>query len=477
MSTWFIVLLAVVVVLGGILVLRQHAFLTLLLASLLVAGLTSKESLRQFANRQVESGKMTQVDAETLIGQPAAQRLTAAFGEMAAKIGILIALASVIGTCLAQSGAASVIVDRMLRLTGPRRVPEALAASSFFLGIPVFFDTVFYLMIPLARSVRQQTGKNYVLYICAIIAGGSIAHSLVPPTPGPLMVAGLLDIKIGTMMLAGGVVGACTSVLSLLIARIINHYVDVPLRPIDRVSADSAAESVGSRSTVGPSLIQSLLPITIPVLLIAAGSISASLVESKAITGGLTTDLLENLGDKNIAIGIGALLALLLLRHCPEPNRGALINRSLSSAGGIILITATGGAFGAMLRQAGIGDAVGSLVQEVPGTMLLPVAFIVTAAIRTLQGSATVAMITAAGVLQGIAESQSLPFHPVYLALAIGVGSKPISWMNDSGFWVITRMSGMTDSEGLRVVSPMLTAMGFCGLAVTMLLATLYPGL
>ena len=130
-----------------------------------------------------------------------------------------------------------------------------------------------------------------------------------------------------------------------------------------------------------------------------------------------------------------------------------------------------------MLRQAGIGDAVGSLVQEVPGTMLLPVAFLVTAAIRTLQGSATVAMITAAGVLQGIAESQSLPFHPVYLALAIGVGSKPISWMNDSGFWVITRMSGMTDSEGLRVVSPMLTAMGFCGLAVTMLFATLYPAI
>jgi GntP family gluconate:H+ symporter len=402
---------------------------------------------------------------------------------MAGKIGILIALASVIGSCLAASGAAAVIVDRLLQLTGPSRAAEGLAASSVVLGIPVFFDTVFYLMIPLARSLCRQTGRDYVLYICAIIAGGSIAHSLVPPTPGPLLVAGMLDIDVGTMILAGGAVGACTSVLSLLVARLINRSISVPLRSIDGGTDEverlgSLAESTNhAESTPKPSLVQSLLPIVIPVLLIAAGSVTTYLVNSATITTGTTTDLIRVLGDKNIAIGVGAMLALLLLRYCAKGERKTLVSRSLASAGSIILITCAGGAFGAMLRQAGIGDAVGSLVQAVPGTMLLPVAFLVTAAIRTLQGSATVAMITAAGVLQGIAESQSLPFHPVYLALAIGVGSKPISWMNDSGFWVITRMSGMTDSEGLRVVSPMLTAMGFCGLAVTILFATLYPGI
>ncbi len=473
MNTWLIVLLAVVIVLGGILLLRQHAFLTLLLASLLVAGLTSERTLTDFADGQVKAGKMTQADALSLIGQPAPQRLAKAFGEMAAKIGILIALASVIGNCLAESGAAAVIVDRMLALTGPRRAPEALAASSFVLGIPVYFDTVFYLMIPLARSLRRQTGQDYVLYICAIIAGGSIAHSLVPPTPGPLLVAGLLNVDIGTMMLAGGVVGACTSVLSLLVARIINHYVDVPLRSVD----GEIDEPVEVETSQPPSLLQSLLPIGIPVLLIAAGSVSAYLVASETVATGSWTGLFQSLGDKNIAIGIGAILAMLLIRYCPEVNRKSLVNRALSSAGSIILITCAGSAFGAMLNQAGIGEAVGALVQDVPGTMLLPVAFLVTAAIRTLQGSATVAMITAAGILQGIGESQALPFHPVYLAVAIGVGSKPISWMNDSGFWVMTRMSGMTDAEGLRVVSPMLTAMGFCGLAITMLLATVFPAI
>ena len=129
-----------------------------------------------------------------------------------------------------------------------------------------------------------------------------------------------------------------------------------------------------------------------------------------------------------------------------------------------------------MLRQAGIEEAVGSLAHGVPGLMLLPLAFVVTAAIRTLQGSATVAMITAAGVLQGFAQPETLPFHPVYMAMAIGAGSKPVSWMTDSAFWVITRMSGMTEGEGLRVISPMSIAMGFSALAFTMLFASIYPG-
>ena len=106
---------------------------------------------------------------------------------------------------------------------------------------------------------------------------------------------------------------------------------------------------------------------------------------------------------------------------------------------------------------------------------LLPLAFVVTAAVRTLQGSATVAMITAAGILQGFASAESLPFHPVYIAMAIGAGSKPISWMTDSAFWVITKMSGMTESEGLRVISPMSIAMGFSALFFTMLFAWIYP--
>lgn len=475
MNIWLLVSLSVALVLGCILLLRLHAFLTLLLAGLMIAALGGSDAVQRYTSFEVSNGKMTEAAAEKLQAQSAAVRLTTAFGETAGKIGILIALASIIGQCLLESGAAAVIVDRMLKLTGPKRAPEALAASSFLLGIPVFFDTVFYLMVPLARSLRERLGKDYVLFILAILAGGSIAHSLVPPTPGPLLVADMVGVDVATMMLVGLMIGGCSSVVSLAVARLINRHVDVPLRFTEELSDESAADRDDATSP-RPSFLASILPILIPVVLIAVGSAVAYMTEAGKVESGTVTSLVRSLGDKNIALAIGVVLALtLLMKYCASEKRGSLVNRSLASAGNIILITAAGGAFGAMLRQAGIAEAVQSLTSDAPGLMILPLAFVVTAGIRTLQGSATVAMVTAAGILQGFGP-ESLPFHPVYLAMAIGAGSKPVSWMTDSAFWVITRMSGMTEAEGLRVISPMSIGMGFSALAFTMLFAILFPG-
>lgn len=488
MNVWWLVVLSVAVVLVAILVFRLHAFLTLLLAGLLVAALTGSDSLRSHAERQVARGNMSAPAAEALVESSPANRLASEFGKTVGKIGILIALASIIGGCLLESGAAATIVDAMLRVTGQRRAPEALAASSFVLGIPVFFDTVFYLMVPLARSLRRRVGKDYVLFLLAILAGGSIAHSLVPPTPGPLQVAEIIGVEIGTMLIAGLAIGSCTSVLSLAAARVINRLVDVPLRAdefgeggdegLDEAGAEDGSRRLPGSAEAGadvrrPPIAAALLPIVIPVALISAASVVSYLIDSGSLAPGPAARRLLQLGDKNIAIGIGCGFAFALVRYCPADKRRTLVTRSLASAGNIILITAAGGAFGAMLRQAGIAEAVSELTRDVPGLLLLPVAFAVTAAIRTLQGSATVAMITAAGVLQGFVEA--LPFHPVYLAMAIGAGSKPVSWMTDSAFWVITKMSGMTEAEGLRVISPMSTAMGLAALAVTMIFAAVYP--
>ena len=503
MDVWWIVALAVAVVLGAILIFRFHAFLTLLLAGLLVAALTSSISLDRYAQREVKNGKLTSVQAKALVESSALKRLTTAFGETVGKIGILIALASIIGQCLLESGAARTIVDRMLAMVGPKRAPEALAASSFVLGIPVFFDTVFYLMVPLARSLRRRVGGNYVLFILAILAGGSLAHSLIPPTPGPLLVANEFDVDIGVMILAGLAIGGCSSVFALLAARIINHFVYVPLRfnsdgePIpataendaierqgaaaklgDTAELDSDQQSAGSQSDLAdrPGLLASLLPIVVPVLLITIGSVLAYLVKSGSVESTSTTNFIRLLGEKNIAIAFGVMFAMMLMRFCDQEKRKSLVSRSLSSAGNIILITAAGGAFGAMLRQAGIAGAVESLVGEGAGMSLLPIAFVVTTAIRTLQGSATVAMITAAGVLSSLATATNLPFHPVYICMAIGAGSKPVSWMTDSAFWVITKMSGMTEAEGLRTLPAMSTSMGIAALVFTMIFAKLIPG-
>ncbi|MEO1526514.1 MAG: GntP family permease [Planctomycetota bacterium] len=483
MSIWWIVAIAVVTVLTSILIFRLHAFLTLLLAGVLAAALTGATALEQHAAAQVRTGKWTQKAADDFVASSPVSRVTTAFGETAGKIGILIALASVIGGLLSESGAASAIVSRILAWTGPKRSPEALAISSFIIGIPVFFDTVFYLMVPLARSLRRAVGKNYVLYILAILAGGSLAHSLIPPTPGPLQVAETLDLDVGVVLIAGLVIGSISSVLSLAAARIINAFVEVPLReeddgesttdagPASSATNEHDASIQGVDQGTSPGFFEALLPIGVPVVLITIGSV-LSYLEPESST---LVRVLLTLGNKNVAIGVGLAIAMGLLRFVDKDRRKTLVGRSLASAGSIIMITAAGGAFGAMLRQAGIAGAVGDLVDAEAGLLLLPVAFGVTVAIRTLQGSATVAMITAAGVLQGLATSDALPFHPVYLAMAIGAGSKPVSWMTDSAFWVITRMTGMTEAEGLKVISPMSTAMGLSALIVTIVVATLYP--
>lgn len=480
MNIWILVISAVIVVLVCILVFRLHAFLTLLLAGLLVAALMGDAAVKRYTQQQVQQHKMTEAQATSLTAQPAIisapKRLATEFGVTASKIGILIALASIIGQCLMESGAAKVIVSRILNLTGPARAPEALAASSFVLGIPVFFDTVFYLMVPLARSLRERLGKDYVLFILSILAGGSIAHSLIPPTPGPLTVAGELGIDLSTMLFTGLLVGGCSSIASLGIARLINRFVEIPLRELGNAPAEVTTQDLATQNdeALAPSFVRSIAPIIIPVTLIAVGALIQTLLGSKIINQGLFSDLIMFVSNKNVAIAIGAGFALSLRRYCSSGDRDSLISRSLAAAGNIILITAAGGAFGAMLRQAGIGDAVGSLASGVPGIFLLVVAFLLTASIRTLQGSATVAMITAAGILQGFSHD-ALPYHPVYLAMAIGAGSKPVSWMTDSAFWVMTRMSGMSEAEGLRVITPMSIGLGLSALFFTMLFATIYP--
>jgi GntP family gluconate:H+ symporter len=487
LNIWLLLILAVTTVLLGILWLRLHPFLALLLAGLLVAVGTTPDRLRQHAESRVGMGKLTADAAERLVQSPAPERLARAFGDTVTSVGILIALASVIGACLLESGAAMRIVDSGLSLVGVRRAPLALAGSSFLLGIPVFFDTVFYLMVPLARSLCRRTGRDYVLFILAIMAGGSIAHSLVPPTPGPLQVAAILEIDLWALMVGGLAVGALSSVFSLGSAWGINRLVDVPLREIEggRVSEVSPTADDGGDAPEGPPLLLCLLPILLPLVLIAAGtatnlwvSAGPSAAADAGVAGWRATlvHVVQFAGDKNIALGIATLLALSLLRYAPaDSDRRRVVAEAISSGGVIILITAAGGAFGAMLGQAGIAESVARIDTTAGGLWLLPLAFLVTTAIRTIQGSATVAMITAAGILQGLASSEALPFHPVYLAMAIGGGSKPISWMTDSGFWLMCKMSGMTEAEGLRTVTPLTIAMGLSTLFWTMLAAWLLP--
>ncbi|MCA9019940.1 MAG: GntP family permease, partial [Planctomycetaceae bacterium] len=364
------------------------------------------------------------------------ERVAAGFGSTCAKIGILIALAAIIGMCLLESGAAERIVRSAIQFVGEKLAPVAFMASGFLLAIPVFFDTVFYLLIPLGKAMRFRTGKNYLLYVLAIVTGGTMAHSLVPPTPGPLFVAEQLNVDIATMMVGGLIVGSIAALFGLGYATIINKHCELPFRDSADVTKEDLQKLASKKIEDLPPLWLSLLPILLPVVLIAG----STLLKFKTISSQLSPEmqtLITTLGNKNIALGIATVIALWMLIRQKKSSMAALsesIQTSLYTGGVIILITAAGGAFGSVLQQTGVSFLIESLPQVSP-LMLVTLAFLITTAIRTAQGSSTVAMITTVGILGGITESATLGFHPVYLALAIGCGSKPISWMNDSGFW------------------------------------------
>ena len=404
------------------------------------------------------------------------ERVAAGFGSTCAKIGILIALAAIIGMCLLESGAAERIVRSAIQFVGEKLAPVAFMASGFLLAIPVFFDTVFYLLIPLGKAMRIRTGKNYLLYVLAIVTGGTMAHSLVPPTPGPLFVAEQLNVDIATMMMGGLIVGSIAALFGLGYATLINKHCELPFRDSADVTQEDLQKLATKKIEDLPPLWLSLLPILLPVVLIAG----STLLKFKTISSQLSEQsqtLITTLGNKNIALGIATVIALWTLIRQKKSSMGALsesIQTSLYTGGVIILITAAGGAFGSVLQQTGVSFLIESLPQVSP-LMLVTLAFLITTAIRTAQGSSTVAMITTVGILGGIAESTTLGFHPVYLALAIGCGSKPISWMNDSGFWVIGKMSGMTEGETLKFISPMTALMGIVGFIVVLLGVQFFP--
>lgn len=488
MSPFLLLFVGMAIVVLSILVLRWHPFVSLIVAALTVAALTPEELLvgaqlsGEAAEWYQENGQDARdgnfarlaVASEILAAEQKAgtwfvSRVTGAFGKACGGIALIIAMAAIIGKCLLDSGGARRIVDALLRRLGLRGTPFAFALSSFTLGIPVFFDTVFYLLFPLGKALRRKTGKDYLLYILTIVAGATMAHSLVPPTPGPLTVAGFFGdkVSIGSMMLGGLIVGLFTVSAGIAYAYWANRRWEIPLR-----GEDAEAEVLEELETDKlPSLWFSLLPILLPVVLIAGQTINQALGGDSAV--------LKFLGDKNIALILSAGVAILLLITSPfrktRQHIREAVQEALASGGVIILVTAAGSGFGAVLKDTGIAGEIGALFDGGGTLVLIPVAYLVTALVRTAQGSATVAMITAGGIIAPLAMGTDLGYSALYLALAIGCGSKPISWANDSGFWVIGRMSGMTPLETFKTVSVMMILMSLVGLAVVLLGATVFP--
>jgi GntP family gluconate:H+ symporter len=482
--------IGVAVVIVAVAFLKIHPFFSLLLAAITV-GLLSTD--------------LPDVAGKDGIGHmvKALELPMVEMGNTAGKIAFAIALAAIIGMCLMESGAADRIVLRLVEVLGEKRAALALLLSGFLLSIPVFFDTVFFLLIPLARALAIRLKKNYVLFVMAICGGAAITHSLVAPTPGPLLMAENLQIDLG-ISIAGGLLGALVPAASvLLFAALINRFFPMELSVAGDDAPDSPAASVapsegdGERQDEEPAAVTatdsdehlpgffvSILPVVLPVFLIAFASFFGVAMKAMESAGSLPPAMtavqpwVDFFGNKNFALLLGTIIAvgLVLSRKKPGLNGLAvLMDGPFQVAGVIILITSAGGAFGAMIKHTGVADTIKelALLGDINYVLL---AWLVAVVLKIAQGSGTVAMITTSSMMFGIiGDGSALPYHPMYIFIAIGYGSMAISWMNDSGFWVVGRLSGFREKQTLCTWTLLLLCLSITGILQTWLMATVLP--
>jgi GntP family gluconate:H+ symporter len=442
-------------------VLRVHAFLALILTAVLAGMLAPIGSLPG----EPQSSHWVQ----------AVENTTTEFGIVAGKIGVVIALASVIGMCVMESGAADKIVRRFLAVFGEERAGLAIVAAGFLLGLPIFFDTFFMLLIPIARALALRTRKNYTQYMLAICCAGAVTHSQVAPHPGPIAMAEILKVDLGWSIIVGALVSILPVALGWQFAKWLSRRTDVPLRETPGTPLADLEKIMNTPESSLPSFVASILPVLLPIFLISTASFLSAFGGS--IRSAWYFHLIEFIGNRNIALLIGAALAMIILvrqRQLTLARLGTLVGPAMEVAGAIILITSAGGAFGGMLRNAGVGEAIRAAASGHNINLVL-LAWTVAVVLKFAQGSATVSVLTTAAMMLGMIQGADLPYNPMYIFVAIGFGALGISWMNDSGFWVIGRLSGMNERETLRTWTAVAFFMCTMGLIETLILSTVLP--
>ena len=458
---FFVLAVGILFVVLAIGVFRFHAFVALILAAIIVGVLSS--SLPGDGNHVVKAIELSMTE----------------FGSTAGKIAWVIGVAAIIGLSLMESGAADRIVRGLIGVMGEKQAGWAMMIAAFFLSIPVFFDTVFFLIIPLAQALAFRLGKRYVYFVMCVSAGGALTHGLVPPTPGPLVMIETLQLDLGFAMVMGIALGLPAGAFGVWLAGRMDKKLNLSLRESPMVKIADLEEIVNKDTSDLPPFGLAIMPVFLPVFLIALFS------SVKAFGGESSSALyktLEVLGNKNLAMAIGTLIAISLMAWKRRINMQTLwkeMDAPVAVAGTIILITSAGGAFGAMIRHAGVGDAV-KAVMEGSNISLLLLAWIIAMVMKIAQGSGTVSMITTSSIIAaiigvGTGEMMDLPYHPVYLFAIIAFGSNVGSWMNDSGFWVVCKLSGFTESETLRTWTVMLASLGVFGLIEVLIVSKILP--
>ena len=441
-----LVLGAIALLLALVLGLRLPAFLALLLTSVLVALVGG-----------IPAGEV-------------AGEIQKAMGSTLGYIAVVIGLGAMLGEILHRSGGTQRIARTLLATFGERRAPLALGCTGILVAIPVFFDVAFILFAPLLRTLSRRTGRSILGFALPLLAGLAVAHAFIPPTPGPVAVAGLLGADLGWVI----VLGLASGVPALLVGGLLFGAYAARRVPVKALDDDGAFEEDDEDIESAPPFGLALALLIFPLALILFATTSKILLPPEHGMSGP----LQLLGHPFVALLLTTLLAGALLRRqqgwtAPELER--LTTRALEPVASILLLTGAGGVLGKVLLATGAGEVAAASLQE-SNLPLIALAFGLALCVRIAQGSATVSMVTSAGLVAPVAQAASLsPAQLAALTLAIAAGATTCSHVNDSGFWLVSRYLGLTESQTLRTWTLLTTLVGLTGFLVVAGLFPLLP--
>lgn len=436
------------------------ALLTVSIAVGLAAGLSVTELF----------GTVQKSDAVSLI--------ETGMGGILGHVAIIIGLGTMLGAILEVSGGAEVLSTRLLRLFGEKREPLAMGLTGLIFGIPVFFDVGIFVLAPIVYAAAKRSGKSILLYCMPLLAGLSMTHAFLPPHPGPVAAAGLFKVDLGWIILMGLICGIPAVLAAWGYAAWIGKrlFVDVPQDMVEAaeearaaVTAEKAAAGITAREEP-VSLGTVLTIIGTPLLLILLATFS-----SIALAPSAGRSVIEFLGHPFVALSIALLMSYYLLgirRGWSRKSLETVSTASLKPVGNIILVVGAGGVFGAVLKGSGVATALSDTFHHV-GLPVIVLAYLLSLVLRVAQGSATVAIVTTAGIVVPLVEGQGLsPAQLALIIMAISAGSIFASHVNDGGFWMVSKYFGISERDTLKswtVLESVLSVAGFAVAAVVSL--------
>ncbi|MFD3560809.1 GntP family permease [Streptomyces sp. NPDC058686] len=449
--------LGIVLLLFLIIKVRLQPFLALLTVSIAV-GLAAGLSVTELF------GTVQKSDAVSLI--------ESGMGGTLGHVAIIIGLGTMLGAVLEVSGGAEVLASRLLNLFGEKRAPLAMGLTGLIFGIPVFFDVGIFVLAPIVYAAAKRGGKSIVLYAMPLLAGLSMTHAFLPPHPGPVAAAGLLHVQLGWVILMGIICGIPAVLAAWAWSAWIGKRIFVPV-PQDMVEAADEAKAAlveeqrkaGVKPTEKPVPLGTVLAIIgTPLVLILLATFS-----SIALDPSTGRSVIEFFGHPFVALTIALLLAYYLLgirRGWSRKSLETVSTASLKPVANILLVVGAGGIFGAVLKGSGVAQALSDTFNDV-GLPVIVLAYLISLVLRVAQGSATVAIVTTAGIVLPLIEAghYSQPFTALVI-MAISAGSIFASHVNDGGFWMVAKYFGISERDTLKTWTVLESVLSVAGFAV-----------